>query len=90
MTKAEQTGYPVLLKATGGGGGIGIYTCPDSDAVRKNFAAAGRQAATLSLLCLPVSHPVGASANASKFPRIRSEAEHAPTRCLCDSAPRCT
>ncbi|CAK0782570.1 hypothetical protein CVIRNUC_005782 [Coccomyxa viridis] len=43
VSKAEATGYPVLLKATGGGGGIGIYTCPDSDAVRDNFAAAGRQ-----------------------------------------------
>ncbi len=47
VSKAEKTGYPVLLKATGGGGGIGIYTCPDSDAVRQNFAAAGRQGATL-------------------------------------------
>ncbi len=53
MAKAEKTGYPVLLKATGGGGGIGIYTCPDSDAVRKNFAAAGRQAPKLcSSVCL--------------------------------------
>ena len=49
MSKAEATGYPVLLKATGGGGGIGIYTCPDSDAVRDNFAAAGRHAAVHDL-----------------------------------------
>jgi urea carboxylase len=45
VAKAEQTGYPVLLKATGGGGGIGIYACPDTEAVRQNFAAAGRCAA---------------------------------------------
>ena len=57
MAKAEKTGYPVLLKATGGGGGIGIYTCPDSDAVRQNFAAAGRQRAPLRSFCVPVTDP---------------------------------
>ena len=40
---AEKTGYPVLLKATGGGGGIGIYQCHNSEEVRKNFAASVRQ-----------------------------------------------
>ncbi|KAK9905055.1 hypothetical protein WJX75_008745 [Coccomyxa subellipsoidea] len=43
VAEAAATGYPVLLKATGGGGGIGIYTCPDEAAVRANFEAAGRQ-----------------------------------------------
>lgn len=42
VTEAEATGFPVLLKATGGGGGIGIYKCPDSAAVRASFAAAQR------------------------------------------------
>ena len=42
VSKAEATGFPVLLKATGGGGGIGIYKCPDSAAVCANFAAAQR------------------------------------------------
>jgi urea carboxylase len=42
VAEAAATGYPVLLKATGGGGGIGIYTCPDEAAVRANFEAAGR------------------------------------------------
>lgn len=42
VEEAEAAGYPVLLKATGGGGGIGIYTCADEAAVRANFAAAGR------------------------------------------------
>jgi len=42
VKEAAAAGYPVLLKATGGGGGIGIYQCPDEDAVRANFAAAGR------------------------------------------------
>ena len=42
VTEAEAAGYPVLLKATGGGGGIGIYNCSDSAAVRAHFAAAQR------------------------------------------------
>ena len=44
VTEAEAAGFPVLLKATGGGGGIGIYNCPDAGAVRANFAAAQRYA----------------------------------------------
>ncbi|CAL5223800.1 g6371 [Coccomyxa viridis] len=43
VTQAEATGFPVLLKATGGGGGIGIYQCADSADVRTHFAAAQRQ-----------------------------------------------
>lgn len=37
-----QVGYPVLLKATGGGGGIGIYICHSKDDLVKNFETAGR------------------------------------------------
>ncbi|KAK9838176.1 hypothetical protein WJX81_006705 [Elliptochloris bilobata] len=43
VEEAKAAGFPVLLKATGGGGGIGIYQCVDEAAVRANFAAAGRQ-----------------------------------------------
>ena len=42
VAEAKAAGFPVLLKATGGGGGIGIYQCGDEAAVRANFAAAGR------------------------------------------------
>ena len=42
VAEAKAAGFPVLLKATGGGGGIGIYQCADEAAVRANFAAAGR------------------------------------------------
>lgn len=39
---SSQVGYPVLLKATGGGGGIGIYICHSKDDLVKNFETAGR------------------------------------------------
>ena len=42
MKEAAETGYPVLLKATGGGGGIGIYICHTPEEVKTNFAASVR------------------------------------------------
>ena len=42
VAEARATGFPVLLKATGGGGGIGIYICHNEKDVTTNFAAAGR------------------------------------------------
>lgn len=40
---ATQIGYPVILKATAGGGGIGMRICADEAAVRDGFAAVVRQ-----------------------------------------------
>ncbi len=34
---ADAIGYPVMLKATGGGGGIGIGRCDDADSLRQHF-----------------------------------------------------
>lgn len=42
---ARKVGLPVLLKATGGGGGIGIHICRTEDEVASNFASAARQGA---------------------------------------------
>jgi urea carboxylase len=39
---AAQIGYPVMLKATAGGGGIGMRVCTDPDAVRDGYAAVAR------------------------------------------------
>jgi urea carboxylase len=39
---AGEIGYPVILKATAGGGGIGMRICEDEAAVRQGFAAVAR------------------------------------------------
>jgi urea carboxylase len=40
---AERIGYPVILKATAGGGGIGMRICESEAQVREGFAAVVRQ-----------------------------------------------
>jgi len=40
---AHDIGFPVILKATAGGGGIGMRVCEDEAAVREGFAAVARQ-----------------------------------------------
>jgi urea carboxylase len=42
---AEAIGYPVMLKATAGGGGIGMRVCRDAAAVRDGFASVARMGA---------------------------------------------
>jgi urea carboxylase len=39
---ARDIGFPVILKATAGGGGIGMRICEDEAAVRQGFAAVAR------------------------------------------------
>ncbi|MGV3769308.1 MAG: urea carboxylase [Sphingobium phenoxybenzoativorans] len=39
---ASKIGYPVILKATAGGGGIGMRICEDEAAVRQGFAGVAR------------------------------------------------
>jgi urea carboxylase len=40
---SREIGLPVLLKATGGGGGIGIHICRTEEDVEKKFKSAVRQ-----------------------------------------------
>ncbi len=41
---AADIGYPVMLKAIGGGGGIGMRACGDVEELRRAFESVGRQA----------------------------------------------
>lgn len=43
VREAHRIGLPVLLKATGGGGGIGIFRCSSEEDVRCHFQTAARQ-----------------------------------------------
>jgi urea carboxylase len=43
MDEAEILGYPVMLKSTAGGGGIGMRRCDDPDALRNAFESVVRQ-----------------------------------------------
>ncbi|MEY4255893.1 MAG: hypothetical protein RLZZ141_1120, partial [Pseudomonadota bacterium] len=42
LAAAERIGFPVILKATAGGGGIGMRVCETADAVAEAFAAVQR------------------------------------------------
>lgn len=43
---AEGTGYPVILKSSAGGGGIGMLRCERADALARAFASVAQQAQT--------------------------------------------
>jgi acetyl-CoA carboxylase biotin carboxylase subunit len=40
VTVSEEIGYPVMIKAAGGGGGRGIRVCADEDELREDFSIA--------------------------------------------------
>lgn len=44
LAEARRIGYPVMLKSTAGGGGIGMQLCHDADTLRAAFAAVQRSA----------------------------------------------
>jgi hypothetical protein len=43
VAAADKIGYPVLLKATGGGGGRGIFICNNADEVLCQFSVSQKQ-----------------------------------------------
>ncbi len=44
LAEAENIGYPLMLKSTAGGGGIGMQLCHDADALAERFEAVQRTA----------------------------------------------
>ena len=44
LTEAERIAYPVMLKSTAGGGGIGMQLCPTPDELRRRFESVSRLA----------------------------------------------
>ena len=47
VTEAQRLGYPVMLKATAGGGGMGLLTCNNDEEVRKSFRTVQSRGETL-------------------------------------------
>ena len=43
LSEAARIGYPVMLKSTAGGGGIGMRRCDDADALQSAYASVVRQ-----------------------------------------------
>ena len=46
LREAGEMGYPVMLKSSAGGGGIGMQRCDDADELRTRYAAVERLAAS--------------------------------------------
>jgi urea carboxylase len=44
LAEAQRIGYPVMLKSSAGGGGIGMQMCPDADTLRSAFGTVRRLA----------------------------------------------
>ncbi|KAL9083145.1 MAG: hypothetical protein Q9159_005963 [Coniocarpon cinnabarinum] len=47
VKEADKLGYPVILKSTAGGGGLGLVACNNADEVRKGFETATSRGKTL-------------------------------------------
>ncbi|KAL0947896.1 hypothetical protein HGRIS_010531 [Hohenbuehelia grisea] len=53
MGVATRIGHPVTLKATAGGGGVGMAMCWREDVVRRRFTEAGERAKVYKPSTLP-------------------------------------
>lgn len=47
VAESEKLGYPIMLKATGGGGGMGLVTCNNADEVSAGFKTVRSRGETL-------------------------------------------
>ncbi|KAG6894029.1 hypothetical protein C0992_007751 [Termitomyces sp. T32_za158] len=56
LESAKQVGYPVILKATAGGGGLGMVVCNDEKVLQERFLAT-QASAKVPCLILSLLHP---------------------------------
>ncbi len=42
LAEAEKIGYPIMLKSTAGGGGIGLTRCDDAEALQEAYESVKR------------------------------------------------
>jgi len=47
LKESERMGYPVMLKATGGGGGMGLVVCQGPEEVKEGFKTVRSRGETL-------------------------------------------
>ena len=47
ICESERLGFPVMLKATAGGGGMGLLTCQNADEVKEAFISVKSRGETL-------------------------------------------
>ena len=52
LHESERIGYPVMLKATSGGGGMGLVVCSGPEEVRAGFQTVRSRGETLFKSCL--------------------------------------
>ena len=50
LKESEKLGYPVMLKATAGGGGMGLVVCDQADEVKEGFRMVQSRGTFISLL----------------------------------------
>ena len=57
LKESERIGYPVMLKATGGGGGMGLVVCQGLEEVKEGFKTVRSRGETLfkSIFAFPLT-----------------------------------
>ncbi|PBC76458.1 urea carboxylase [Streptomyces sp. TLI_235] len=87
LAAAETVGYPVMLKATGGGGGIGMQACRDADQLAGAWERVQRVAAASFATAGPLL-PGGGQGGRVFLERLVEHARHVEVQVFGDGAGR--